>query len=327
MVMSQTLYSALREINPDVQIDVLAPAASLPLVSRMAEVSEGLLFEAGHGELNLPYRRRMGEFLRGNHYDQAIVLPNSLKSALVPFFADIPVRTGFRGEFRYWLLNDIRLLNKQRLPLMTDRFMALSVPTGEPVPALRYPLLQINEINRQKLLQKLSLSLSKPVLGLCPGAEFGDAKKWPEQHYAALADKAIREGMQVWLFGGPKDAETTRLIQQLMDLGNLASVFDLAGQTTLLDAVDLLSLCQRVVSNDSGLMHIAAATGVKTAVVYGSTSPGFTPPLADDAEIFALTMDCRPCFKRTCPLGHKNCLVNLTPDHLDRFIEQGMKPS
>ncbi len=306
MIMSQVIYSSLRQSSEDLLLDVLAPKATLPLVQRMPQVSRGIHMDQTHGQLGFGYRRALGHKLAENEYDQAIVTPNSLKSALVPFFADVPKRTGFLGEYRYYLLNDIKLLDKKRLPLMTDRFMAL---VDQPGSAMAKPKLLVDSGNAERFLADNGLKLDRPVIGFCPGAEFGDAKKWPEKHFASLARSVLEKGYQVWIFGSPADAETGRTIANEVGEG----CTNLAGKTSLLDAIDLISLCSTVVTNDSGLMHVAAAVGVKVAALYGSTSPGFTPPLIDTAEIISLNLSCSPCFKRDCPLGHKNCLTQLEP--------------
>jgi heptosyltransferase-2 len=322
MVMAQTLYKVLRRRYPDIKIDVIAPPATLPLVSRMPEISRGIRFDLAHGELGIGKRKICGKALSKNEYRQAIVLPNSLKSALVPFYANIPLRTGFRGEFRYGLINDMRMLNKRNLPRMIDRFAALAYENsykngygfGAELPPLENPSLIVNEHNKNKLIEKFGLDLLRPVMAICPGAEFGDAKKWPENHYGKLLDQAVERGMQVWIFGGPKDQSTAQNISALATMANVAFVQDFTGKTSLLDVIDLLSLCRLVVSNDSGLMHIAAAVGCHTSVIYGSTSPEFTPPLTDKLDILSLGLSCSPCFKRDCPLNHKKCLVDLKPE-------------
>jgi heptosyltransferase-2 len=309
MVMSQVLYKLLRKRWPDCEIDVLAPPASLPMVARMAEVNRGIRFEMAHGELGIGKRFAFGEALKKNRYTRSIVLPNSLKSALVPFAADIPIRTAFRGEYRYYLINDMRLLSKRRLPRMIDRFAVLGTKAGNEAPEdIPLPELFVDTENQQKVIEDLNLALDKPVLALCPGAEFGNAKRWPAEHFAALTSRAMQEGFNVWILGGPADVSTAE------EIAGQSGSISLAGKTSLLDVVDILGLCQQVVSNDSGLMHIAAAVGAHTTVVYGSTSPDFTPPLTEKLDIVSLGLDCSPCFKRTCPLGHKNCLNELQPD-------------
>ena len=304
--MSQVICSALRRRNSEVVIDMLAPRATLSLASRMPEVNKGILIDQGHGQFGPGYRFSLGRRLRANQYDQAIVIPNSLKSALVPFVAEIPIRTGFLGEYRYFLLNDIRQLDKKRLPRMTDRFLALV--GGEGGELIR-PKLLVDEKNQQSVLQQYGLSMERPIIGLCPGAAFGDAKKWPEEHYSELARDLIASGHSVWIFGSSADEATGTIISNLAGSGCV----NLAGRTSLPDVIDLLALCEAVVTNDSGLMHVASAVDTKVVALYGSTSPDFTPPLAKNADILRLALDCSPCFKRECPLGHKDCLRKLMP--------------
>lgn len=322
MIMAQSLFKLLRAKHPDRDIDVLAPAASLPLVQRMPEVSMGILLSQGHGQLGLAYRKRLGETLGGKGYHRAVILPNSLKSALVPFFADVPVRTGFRGEYRYALINDMRMLNKTRLPRMVDRFVALGVGPDDPLPRAEHPKLIVDADNLAVLTDKLALDLSRPVMGICPGAEYGDAKRWPERHFAALCDYAVTRGMNVWILGGPKDRTIAGNIMGLLSTQAAQHTVDLTGETSLIDVIDLLGTCALVVSNDSGLMHIASAVEVPVVVLYGSTSPDFTPPLTDRTEILSLYLSCSPCFKRICPLGHKNCLNQLFPSMVEPIVDR-----
>ncbi len=202
---------------------------------------------------------------------------------------------------------------------MVERYVALAHPKSEMIDSsslgglenLPRPALSIDAEVQKNTLEKFSLSLDKPVLGLCPGAEFGPAKQWPVEHYAAVANEMINRGHQVWLFGSAKDKETTESIKALVDTDNQAAVFNLAGDTSLIEAVDLLAACKTVVSNDSGLMHVAAAVGCHVVGVYGSTSPKYTPPLAEKVDIVSTDIECRPCFKRECPLGHLKCLKEL----------------
>ena len=322
MVMAQTLFTVLKQRHPDCAIDVLAPEWSRPILERMPEVRRALSFPLGHGALELATRRRIGRSLKGQ-YDQAILLPNSLKSALVPFFAGIGKRTGWKGEMRYGLLNDIRTLDKQRYPLMIERFMALAYePDAEiPQPYPR-PSLRIDETSRSAALGKFGLSLDRPVLALCPGAEFGEAKRWPAQHYAKVAEAKIREGWQVWLFGSKSDHPGGEEIRGRLIPGLREEASNLAGETSLAEAIDLLSAASAVVSNDSGLMHVAAALNRPLVAVYGSTSPQFTPPLAEQVEIVRLGLDCSPCFERTCRFGHYNCLRDLKPQAVIEALER-----
>lgn len=311
MVMAQTLFQCLKQRHPDCSIDVLAPEWSRPILERMPEVRAALSFPLGHGVLDIAGRRGIGKGLAGR-YDQAILLPNSLKSALVPYFAGIPKRTGWRGELRFGLLNDIRALDKERYPLMIERFMALAFEPGVELPRpYPRPSLRIDPASRAAALARFGLSLDRPVLALCPGAEFGEAKRWPSEHYAQVAEAKIRAGWQVWLFGSKNDHGVGEEIRLRLIPGLREEVSNLAGDTSLAEAIDLLACAGAVVANDSGLMHVAAALNRPLVAVYGSTSPQFTPPLAEQVEIVRLGLDCSPCFERTCRFGHYNCLREL----------------
>ncbi|OCH18591.1 lipopolysaccharide heptosyltransferase II [Aliivibrio logei] len=320
MVMSQSLYITLKQQHPEAIIDVMAPAWCKPILERMPEVNQAIEMPLGHGDIDLLGRRRIGKKLKANNYTHAYICPNSAKSALIPWFADIPTRVGWKGEMRYGLLNDLRP-NKKSFQYMVERYVALAHPKSEMINSeslggldnLPHPKLSIDADVQQTTLNKFSLSVTKPVLGLCPGAEFGPAKQWPVEHYAAVANEMINQGYQVWLFGSAKDKETTENIKSLVDSNNQHCVFNLAGETSLIEAVDLLAACKTVVSNDSGLMHVAAAVGCHVVGVYGSTSPKYTPPLAKKVDIVSTDIECRPCFKRECPLGHLKCLKELQP--------------
>ncbi len=321
MVMAQTLFITLKALHPDCRIEVLAPAWSRPLLERMPEVSASHAMPLGHGKLDLATRRALGRELAALQFDQAIVLPNSLKSALVPWFAGIPLRTGWRGEMRYGLLNDLRKLDKDADPLMIERFIALAYAKGEKLPAQRpRPHLVVDAANVATAQQRFGLNGARKVLGIAPGAEFGEAKRWPERHYAALARHYLQQGWQLWLFGSAKDRPVTDAIcSELTEFDE--QLHNLAGETELADAVDLLSVCDAVVANDSGLMHIAAALDRPLAVVYGSTSPGFTPPLNDRCAIVQLAIECNPCFQRECPKQHLRCLNELEPERVIAALE------
>ncbi len=322
MVMAQTLFVCLKQLHPDCQIDVLAPEWSRPILERMPEVRQALSFPVGHGVLDMTTRRNIAQSLRGQ-YQQAILLPNSLKSALVPFFAGIPKRTGWRGEMRFGLLNDLRKLDKQRYPLMIERFMALAYEPGAELPKpYPKPALKIVEQTRDAALARFGLTLDRPVLALCPGAEFGESKRWPATHFARVAEQRIREGWQVWLFGSKNDHGVGEEILLQLIPGLREEATNLAGETSLAEAIDLLSCAAAVVSNDSGLMHVAAALGRPLVSVYGSTSPAFTPPLAEQVEVVRLGLDCSPCFERTCRFGHNNCMRELQPGLVIEALER-----
>lgn len=309
MVMAQALFMRLRQSRPDCEIDVLAPAWSLPIIARMPEVRAGIEMPLGHGALGLGARRQLGVSLREKKYTQAIVMPGSWKSALVPFFAGIPRRTGYRGEMRFGLLNDIRPLDKLLLKTTPQRFVALAeegvVTTAPQIPL---PHFKVDRERGAELLRKLGLDPAKPAVGLMPGAEYGPAKQWPIEYYGDLARQLAAKGVQTWVFGSTKErvlGEGVRLTS-----GNVA--INLCGRTALTDVVDLAAHCKAVVSNDSGPMHIAAASGVPVVAIYGSSTPDHTPPLTEHKKIHYLRLECSPCFKRVCPLGHTHCLRHIS---------------
>jgi heptosyltransferase-2 len=311
MVLAQSLLKLLKRRHPDTRLDVVAPAWTLPVLERMPEVDEAIALDARHGELALGRRIRLGRALRPRHYDRAIVLPNSLKSAIVPYAARARRRTGFLGELRFGLLNDIRRLDEAALPRTVDRFAALAVEPGEPLPAeLPRPRLVADRENTYRVLHALGCALPQaPVLGLCPGAEYGPAKRWPPEYYAEVARVKLKEGWQVWLFGSERDQAITQAIQARAG----GKCLDLSGRTTLAEAIDLMPLTTAVVSNDSGLLHVAAALDKKVVALYGSSDPRHTPPMSDRAAILYLGLSCGPCFKRACPLGHLRCLRDMAP--------------
>lgn len=325
MVMAQTLFKLIKEHKPQTELHILAPAWTLSLLEFMPEISNSFLLPIGHGELALGKRYKLAKKLRTINYDQAIVLPGSFKSALIPWWAKIPVRTGWRKEMRYGLLNDLRILDKTKFPLMIQRYAALGLAKGEPLPEhLPWPKLEVDEKAALATLEKYrnriedcglriegtqGSRLQANILALCPGAEFGPSKRWPTRYFAEVTQHQLAKNWQVWIFGGPKDQPLAKEIQELAN----NRCIDFTGKTTIQEAIQLISLTTATITNDSGLMHIAAALDKPLIATYGSTSPDFTPPLSDQAKILSLTLPCRPCFKRECPLKHHQCMENLKP--------------
>lgn len=316
MVMAQSLFMRIRERRPGVPIDVLAPGWSLPLIARMPEVRKGIEMPLGHGQFGFGARRALGRSLRAQRYAQAIVLPGSWKSALAPFFAGIPRRTGFRGELRYGLLNDIRPLDKKVLATTVQRFVALAEESNGdspdagtvPIASVPTPKLVADAALGAQWVHKLGLDDARAI-GLMPGAEYGPAKQWPAEYYGELAQLLAAAGAQPWIFGSAKEVELGERIRAVSG----GAALNLCGKTQLVDVVDLAARCRAVVTNDSGLMHVAAAAGVPVVALYGSSTPDFTPPLTPRRHVHYLRLSCSPCFERTCPLTHYNCLRHITP--------------
>lgn len=312
MVMAQSLFKLLRLRNSSVIIDVVAPAWTEALLMRMKEVRDTVPMPVGHGQLGLGKRFAIGRKLRRIGYDRAIVVPRSMKSALVPFFAGIPMRTGFRGEMRFGILNDVRALDRKALDQTVKRLIALGLPPGSSLPDPPPPQLSIDETNRTELLRRFEIDGDGPLVALMPGAAYGPAKCWPIESFTELASQLAVAGVTVILLGSAGEREIGEAIRN----HSSESVLNLCGLTRLEDTVDILSAAGVAVSNDSGLMHVAAASGTHVIGIYGSSSPEFTPPLTDDSTICYLNLECSPCFSRDCPLGHLLCLREIKPDHV-----------
>lgn len=308
-LLAQPLFARVREKHPGAAVDALAPAWTAPVLRRMPEITEVIEAPFGHGDLKLLARRRLGGDLRSRGYSEAVVLPNTFKSALVPLFAGVPRRTGFIGELRWGLLNVVHRLDAERLPLMAERYAQLAEKPGEPpkrpLPDVR---LRVDPANLAVALSQLRLSRAKPVVAFCPGAEYGPSKRWPARHFALLAKKLAAQGRAVWLFGSDKD----RGIGEEIARSSEGAAVNLCGRTDLASAIDLLSLADVVVSNDSGLMHVAAAVGRPVVALYGSSSPEHTPPQSTASRVLWLRIECSPCFQRECPLGHFRCMKEIS---------------
>ncbi|MFV2032196.1 MAG: lipopolysaccharide heptosyltransferase II [Gammaproteobacteria bacterium] len=319
MVMAQSLFKLLQARLPVCAIDVVAPGWSLPVLGRMPEVRKGYALEVRHGEGGLGKRYRLGKQLRAQRYSQAIVLPRSFKSALLPFFAKISQRTGFRGEMRFGLLNDIRPFDQSTLDQTVKRFSYLGLENASDECRVYRPELIIDADNARHCLSKLGLNKDRFTVALMPGAEYGPAKQWPSSHFSKLVRRIERAGAQAWLLGSEKESA---LVQQI--IGQAGGVgINLCGKTQLADAIDLIAQADVAVANDSGLMHVAAATGTRVVAIYGSSSPLFTPPISDDTIVNWLELDCSPCFQRECKFGHYNCLNNISPETV--FRQLGIK--
>ncbi|MEW6690586.1 MAG: lipopolysaccharide heptosyltransferase II [Pseudomonadota bacterium] len=295
-LMAQPLLARLRgKLAPGGRIEALAPPWVAPVLARMAEVDEVLEADLNHGRLQLGARWRLGRRLKARRYDEAVVLPNSWKSALVPFFAGIPVRTGYVGEFRYGLLNSNYKESKKPVSAPAHYARLAEAPGTEPAQPLPEPRLRTDPGRVAETLARFGIA--KPYAALCPGAEYGPAKRWP------YFDELSRQiGVSAVLLGSKNDLEASESIQGK----------NLIGQTSLDEAIDLISGAKFVVTNDSGLMHVAAALGTPQVALFGSSSPERTPPLSARARVLWLRPECSPCFERVCPLGHFRCMRELS---------------
>ena len=308
-ILAQPLFARLHERGA--LIDVLAPAWSAPLLQRMPQIRRVIESPFRHGDFAFFARRALGRQLAAEHYDAAYVLPNSWKSALTPFFAGIPERIGYQGEARYVLLNRRHQLDATELPQLAQRYARLADPVGTGgVPPLPTPHLVSSQEQQRAVRQALGLPQEATPVIFCPGAEYGPAKRWPAAHFAALAQQLGSLADPVWILGSVAD----KIIGDSIVERSSGCAVNLCGRTTLEQAIDLIAAARLVVSNDSGLMHVAAALERPLLALYGSSSPIYTPPLSTRAKIVTLNVECSPCFQRQCPLGHFKCMEGMAPD-------------
>ena len=315
-IMAQPLLQLLKQRYPALTIDVLASAWVAPVWQAMQEVNQvhGSTFR--HGKLQLKERWKMARFLKTLDYDQAYVLPNTLKFALIPWLAKIPERIGYLGETRYGLLNVIHHDDKRHPRPMMSFYAAL---IDKPVADIKgkfeslHPRLCIDAKAVYEVLNKWNLVSGKPVIAFAPGAEFGSAKRWPESHFSSLAAMIIQRypEVQIILLGSVKDSAVCETIH-----ANIPKILNLAGKTSLKEAIALIAGINVLVTNDSGLMHVASAFDIPVIALYGSTDYRHTPPFSRQSHIMSLNLECAPCQKRECPLGHHDCMNRLMPDQV-----------
>ena len=311
-VMAQPLLQRLRSQDPQLLIDVLAPAWVAPVWRAMSQVDQVIEAPFRHGALQLRERWRFARQLRTQNYAAAYVLPNTLKFALIPWLAGIPRRVGYLGESRYGLLNVVHHHDKKRPLPMVPFYAALADDprsTAERPASLR-PLLTVTHAQIEQALTAAQLDCTRPLIVFAPGAEFGSAKRWPPAHFAALANQLAARSPQhqLIILGSAKDRAVGDEV-----VAEAAQVRNLAGSTALTDAIALIGAADAVISNDSGLLHIASALNRKIVALYGPTNPNHAPPFSDVSRSLYLALDCAPCRQRECPLGHHRCMQDLTP--------------
>ena len=321
-VMAQTLYKRIKKELPSSQIDVMSPHWSLALLERMPEVCKKIVSPFSHGETKLLERYRLGQGLKKENYDRAIVLTNSLKSSLIPYFARIGVRTGWLGEFRYGLINDIRSSKKLKKSLMVEKFAALSLcEENYSIENLTFPELEINFDNQRNFLEQFSIDYSKNTMAICPGAEFGPSKRWPAEYYAEIAKFYVNKGWNVLCIGSKNDEDIGMGIGSLNNLRSNESFINLIGKTSLQDAIDILAFTEKVVTNDSGLMHISAAVKTPLVALYGPSSPEYTPPLISKKKILRKTQGYEKVRYGSNEEGYHQSLLDIKPEEVLDALE------
>ena len=324
MVMAQSLFKTILNQSPNTSIDVIAPEWSLALTKRMPEVNKGIVSPIKHGELGIMKHFYLAEWIRPHKYDRAIIMTRSWKAALIPWFAGIPVRTGYRGEMRYFLINDMRTMDTKILDQTVKRFVALDSLSNQ-LPVIEPPSLTVSSDNITIIIKRLNLNLNKPIMAIMPGAEYGPAKQWPSDYFAEVVQTYLSKDWNVCILGSQKDSQVALEIKALLH-ENYNSLYDLTGKTTLLDAIDLLSLANIALTNDSGLMHVAAAVDTPLLALYGPTSPEFTPPLTKKAKVMRKTDGYIKDRQGLGRNGYHESLLKLTPqevlNELEAFIEE-----
>jgi heptosyltransferase-2 len=320
-VMSQPLLANLKAIYPQSQIDVLASPWVAPIYRACSEVHQVIEARLEHQQLQWGLRKQLARELGLNQYDACFVLPNSLKSALIPWLANIPFRIGYRGEMRFGLIN-LALDNPSKVnrPPMANHYLALvnALEHSQEIDAneLTDPKLNISPVAKESIGIKLRASIINEnlIYVLCPGAEYGATKRWPADHFASLARQLIanHSDAHVILLGSKGDHALGESIRT--EAQNSLQIHNWCGKTSLDEAIALIGASKALVSNDSGLMHIGAALKVPQVAIFGSSDPQHTPPLSDKAKVIWLNLPCSPCHKRECPLGHLKCLQDILPN-------------
>jgi heptosyltransferase-2 len=321
-VMTQPLLATLKTQYPQSKIDVLASTWVAPIYRACSEVSEVIEAKFAHKQLQWGLRKQIAKELQAKNYQACFVLPNSFKSALIPWLANIPFRIGYRGEMRYGLIN-VALENPSKVnrPPMVEHYLALSQALKEQKESLlstSRPTLNVSALAKQAVEKKLASASINPnsIFVFCPGAEYGPTKRWPADHFAKLARGLIEQNAnaQIILLGSKGDQDIAQNIQKQADLQ--LNVHNWCGSTSLDEAIALIGMARAVVSNDSGLMHIAAALKTPQVAIFGSSDPAHTPPLSERAQVIWLNLPCSPCHKKECPLGHLRCLNDILPEQV-----------
>ena len=307
LVMSAVLIKALKN-NQNNSIDILVNSNLLSLANLIPGIRKVIISETEHGKLSLIYRIKKGLSLRSEQYDECYILTNSFKSAIIPLIARIKKRISYLGEHRYGLVNIIKQPIERNLG-MVNRYLNL---IDQKYSDKANPVFNIKTI-KELVINKFKFEGKYIVF--CPDAEYGPAKRWPTDKWLDLATelsqhyKVIIVGLDISISEEFKPLESEKII-------------NLIGKTNLVEVMKIIALSEGVISNDSGLMHVSASLDKKIIALYGSSSPTYTPPLIskEKRDIIYKNLDCSPCFKRVCPLGHTKCLNDIKVDEIKESV-------
>ena len=317
-------HSVIKLLNarfPNRPVDVLSTTLCAPLTDYMPGLRRAIVVDLPRSRIALKDQRALAQRLKRENYGSALIMPRTWKSAMAPFFAGIPERTGFVGEMRFALLNDLRY-GERRLPRMVDRCAALALPpAAELPPEWPMPELKVGHAEIESWRRERGLAFdARPVIALAPGA-VGSSKRWPASAYAALTRRLTAEGFGVWVVGGPEEKSLAAEI-----IGD-TTARDLTGHD-LRNAILALAAASVAVSNDSGLLHVAAALGTPAIGIFGPTSPWHWAPLNPlSATIETKSkVECRPCHKPVCRLAHHRCMRDIPPEDVLAAVRQAFPP-
>lgn len=307
-IMTTPAVRAIRRNFPNARISMLAKPWVAPVFAHSPHVDEIIVFDAGGRHAGVFGTLRLAKDLRKGRYDAAILLQNAIEAAIIAFLAGIPRRIGFDTDGRRLLLtHPVHRTKAIKAIHQTGYYLKILEGAGMTAgrPTLELHLDPADTRRAAQMRAEFGIAPGRPLIGLNPSATFGPAKQWFPERYAALGDLLNKElGALILIFGGPSDRELGRTITGLMS----APAIDLSGRTSLGEAMALIDRCTAFVTNDSGLMHVAAALGTPLVAVFGSTNWTTTSPFSDTSRIVRVPIACSPCMQPVCPLGHMNCM-------------------
>ncbi len=325
-VMSQPLLDSIKSASPSDRIDVLCTPWVAPIYRACKEVERVIEVDLQHGALQWNLRRSIAKQLKTNSYNFAFVLPNSFKSALIPWMAGIPNRIGYRGELRFGLINHaLNNPSRQARTAMVEHYgnlLQALTKTCIPFDKNSQPKLYISDELIQKVRSRLDPLGAQSLYVFAPGAVYGPAKRWPSSHFTELATQILGSDphAQIVILGSKADHSLGHDIQT--NAKSAERIHNWCGSIGLEEAMAVIAQCTQVISNDSGLMHIAAALSIPQIAIFGSSNPLHTPPLSKRAQVIWLELPCSPCYQRTCPLGHLHCLKQIEPQQVYTMLIQ-----
>jgi len=323
-VLTTPAVRAIRENFPEARIALLAKPWVAPVFHNNPHLDKILVYESEGRHRGWLGKARLVRELRRQRFQLAVLFQNAFEAAFLVYMAGVPIRIGYDSDCRGALLT-------RRIPVDQDRVGShhieyyLGILQGASLrPGDRKLTLELSDIERaraEEILKENQISPSRPLVVINPGATFGSSKRWPLERYAALGDR-IRAawGAQIVILGGPGERTVGRQISALMNRGCI----NLCGRTSLREAAALIEKCELFVTNDSGLMHVAAAFDIPLIAIFGSTDPAATGPTNPRSRIVQVPASCSPCLKRECPEDHR-CMNEISVDQVYEAVENVLR--